>query len=167
MKYIKGFFNRLDKVLEVWCVFITLMMTLLVIVSVFARYLFHISFIWSQELIIFVFIATTYFGIILCVLEKENIDIDFFKGFFNKKVQLVLEYIITIIVVATVLMTAHLSLDWISKVGDTLTSGMKIPYKFFYSMMPISFVLVAIYEVRVLVNKTKEFIDDSKRGTMI
>jgi TRAP-type C4-dicarboxylate transport system permease small subunit len=58
-------------------------------------------------------------------------------------------------------------LDWISKVGYTLTSGMKIPYKFFYSMMPISFVLVAIYEVRVLVNKTKEFIDDSKRGTMI
>lgn len=153
MKYIKGFFNVIDKVLEIWCVSITIIMTLLVIISVFLRYLFNITFIWSEELIIFIFIATTYFGIILCVLEKEHIDIDFFKGLLPKNAKVVLETIISMIVLFTVIKIANASLTWIDAVDKTLTPGLKIPYKYLYTMMPISFLLVAVYEIRRIVNE--------------
>jgi len=49
-----------------------------VIVSVFLRYVFSIAFVWSEELLTMVFVATTFFGAALGLREQEHIAITYF-----------------------------------------------------------------------------------------
>jgi TRAP-type C4-dicarboxylate transport system permease small subunit len=58
-----------------------------------------------------------------------------------------------LISVTTLLWLAYISLSWISTVGGALSSGTKIPYKYFYVWMPITFTIASIYEVRKYIQK--------------
>ncbi|GKX29114.1 hypothetical protein SH1V18_15940 [Vallitalea longa] len=153
MKYIKDMFKFLDKFLEIFNVSLMGIMAVSVIITVFMRYVLNITFIWVEELITFVFIATTYFGIVLCVKEKEHIEIDFFRNLVPGKLKIITESIITTIVVFTLVYLAVISFGWIDKVGNTLSSGLKLKYKYVYIMMPISFILSALYEIRSIIQK--------------
>jgi TRAP-type C4-dicarboxylate transport system permease small subunit len=133
------------------------LLTVGVILSVFLRYVLNISFIWSEELIVFIFIATTYFGIILCVKEGEHIAIDYFKNLFPAKIKLIIETFITAIAIFTLSYLAYTSAGWINTVGNTLTSGLKIHYRYVYIMMPISFTISALYELIEIIKKFVSF----------
>lgn len=153
MKHIKSLFRFSDKFLEILNVSLMGIMAVAVIITVFLRYVMNITFIWVEELITFIFIATTYFGIILCVKENEHIGIDFFRNLLPAKLKIIIESIITLIVTGTLIYLAIISFGWIDKVGNTLSSGLKLQYKYVYMMMPITFILSAIYEVRVIIRK--------------
>lgn len=148
MKIVDRIFSVLDWLLERVNIFMMAFLAISVIVTVFLRYTFNICFIWAEEMIIFIFIATTYFGMIMCVKEDEHIAIDFFKEKFSPFIQRIIDTVITIIGVVTLLCLAYISLKWINTVGGTKSSGLKIEYKYIYIWLPISFVMSAIYEVR-------------------
>lgn len=126
-------------------------LVLLVIVSVFLRYIFNISFNWTEELIVFVFIATTYFGIILGIRWDEHIKVTILKDKMPSKVKISLEVLISLITLITVIAAAYLSFGWIEKVGGKVTSGLKLKFSTVYYMFTVSFILVAIYEIREIV----------------
>jgi TRAP-type C4-dicarboxylate transport system permease small subunit len=148
IKMTKKLLSHFDRIIEVVNVLLIVSLTLSVILSVLLRYVFNISFIWAEEAIIFMFIGTTYFGIVMCVQEGEHIDINYFKNLFPKTLRKVIETFIHIVSIVTLLYLAYISLGWIEKVGTTLTSGIKIPSKYIYSLMPIAFVLSSINEIR-------------------
>ena len=89
--------DYIDKALVVWCVCIMGLMCLMVILSVIFRYVFNLAFVWSEELIVLLFIATTYFGAVLCVHENEHIDISFLRECLPKKFSKLLDVIISVI----------------------------------------------------------------------
>lgn len=153
MKIINKLFNLLDTVFEKFNILLMAMLGLSVIITVFLRYVLNISFIWAEEAILFTFIATTYFGVIMCVKEDEHIAIDFFIERSPKMIKKVLNTFISAVSVMTLLCLAYLSLGWIDTVGTTLSSGLKVAYRFIYIWMPISFVISAVYEVRRYVYK--------------
>lgn len=153
MKICLSLYNGFTLLLERFNIILMALLTSAVIVSVFLRYIFNISFIWSEELIVFIFIATTYFGIILCVKEEEHIAIEYFKNLFSLKIKLIIEIVISVIAIVTLICLAYASLGWINTVGNTLTSGLKISYRYVYSMMPLSFTLCALYELGKIIKK--------------
>lgn len=153
MRIINKLFGFLDYIFEKLNIILMATMALAVIVTVFFRYALNISFIWAEEAILFTFIATTYFGIIMCVKEDEHIAIDFFLEKSPLVIKKVLTTFISLISVITLLWLAYLSLGWINTVGGTLSSGIKVAYKYIYVWMPVSFTICALYEVRKYVNK--------------
>lgn len=148
MKSIEKVFNFFDKLFELMNVLLMGFLAVAVIVTVTLRYVFNISFIWAEEAILFTFIATTYFGSIICVKEDEHISIDYFIQKSSPAVEKILRTIIFIVSVVTLLSMSYLSLGWIDKVGSTLSSGLKVHYKYIYAWMPITFTIGAIYETR-------------------
>lgn len=146
-------FAGIDWVFEKLNVALMMFLVLAVIVTVVLRYFFNISFIWAEEMILFTFIATTYFGVVVCVKEDEHIAIDFFVNRLPAKAKLVLETLISIIGIITLLWIAKVSLSWIETVGSTLSSGMKLPYKYVYSWMPFSFTVCAVYELKKAISR--------------
>lgn len=54
-----------DKILAGSTMIIMAVMSILVVLAVILRYVFNQGFVWSEELIILLFICTTYFGSIL------------------------------------------------------------------------------------------------------
>ena len=144
--------NIVDKVLTVWCTGVMGLMAFLVILSVILRYVFNLAYVWTEELILLLFITTTYFGVILCVKEDEHIDIAFLREILPERAGLILKVFIGLICIVVQLALAYISLEWIQKTGSSILIGLKIPYYFVYAMFPISFVSMAIYQVRKISN---------------
>lgn len=156
-KIFSGLFSGLDKGLYYWDCGLMSAVVFVVIVTVFLRYIFNIVFNWTEELIIFLFIGTTYFGSILGVKENEHIKISIAKNKLPPKIKIVVDILISCINISVVVITAYLSRNWIEKVGRPLTSGLKIPYGVIYMIVPIAFALIAIYEGREIVLKISDF----------
>lgn len=128
-----------------------------VIITVLLRYIFNIVFNWTEELIVFLFIASTYFGCILGIKEDEHIKISLLKDKLPPKVKIVFDVFIDLITITVVTSAAYLSISWIEKVGKPVTAGLAIPFTYIYSWLPISFALIALYEIREIVLKINNF----------
>jgi TRAP-type C4-dicarboxylate transport system permease small subunit len=128
-----------------------------VIVSVMLRYIFSIVFNWTEELIVFLFIASTYFGCVLGIKEDEHIRISLLKDKLPPKVRIVFNVFIDLVTITVVTSAAYLSINWIEKVGRPLTPGLNIPFASIYMMVPISFALITLYEIREIVLKIDNF----------
>jgi TRAP-type transport system small permease protein len=139
------FLKKIAKSYEIFCRILFLLMTTLVITFVFLRYFFGVTFVWAEEMITMLFISTTYFGAVLGMQNKEHINIGFFSDLFPKKAQFYVEILNHLIILGLQIAVAVISMKWIDKVGNVLTNGMRLPIKLFYSMMPISAVLIGGY----------------------
>ncbi|MDD5454825.1 MAG: TRAP transporter small permease [Candidatus Ratteibacteria bacterium] len=156
-KILNGTFRGLDNSLFYWNFALMSAVAVLVIATVFLRYLFNVTFTWTEELIIFLFIATTYFGSILGVREDEHVKISIFKEKLPPKIKIIFEILISCIIISVVVASAILSRDWIVRAGRPLSPGIKIPYFSIYIIVPIAFALIAIYECREIVLKVNDF----------
>lgn len=144
--------NVIDKILAGWSILIMALMCILVIASVILRYVFNIAYTWSEELIVFLFIATTYFGSILCVKEKEHIDIPYLREKVSGKLGLVMDIFVCLVNITVQVALAIISIAWVKKTGSSLSPGLRIPYYYIYSLFPVSLFTMAIYTLRRLVN---------------
>jgi TRAP-type C4-dicarboxylate transport system permease small subunit len=156
-KIINGLFTFLDKGLFYWDISLMSGVVILVIMTVLLRYIFNVVLNWTEELIVFLFIGTTYFGIIIGVKEDEHIKISLLKDRLPAKVKIVFDIIICCVNILVVLGSAYYSINWIQKVGKPLTSGLKIPYAAIYMILPITFLVVAIYESREIAFRINDF----------
>ena len=136
---------RIYSIYEKVCRSLILLMTLFVIVSVFLRYVLGITFIWAEETITMLFIASSFYGAVLCVHENEHIGIDFVYQKFSPKVRQVMDIIVDAVIIFVQFYMVKLSLNWIAKVGSVPSKGLKIPIKYFYSMVPISCAIICVY----------------------
>ena len=153
---------------DYFCRVLILIMLLLVIGSVFLRYIFGITFIWAEEGITMLFVASSFYGAVLCLKENEHIQIDFLYQKFSPKLKEIMNIVIDCVIFFVEFYMTKLSIFWIGKVGDVLTSGMRVPVKYFYSMIPISCTFICIYcvlniitQIKVLVGK-KQIIEEGK-----
>ncbi len=72
-------------------IIILIIMSLLVIVQVFSRYLFNYSFVWAEELVRYLMIWMVMIGAALVQAKNDHIRIDFFPLMLNPKGRIILE----------------------------------------------------------------------------
>jgi TRAP-type C4-dicarboxylate transport system permease small subunit len=68
----------LEKMQTVSCIIFLALMSVIVIVQVFSRYVFNFSFVWAEELVRYLMIWMVMFGAALVQSKNEHIRIDFF-----------------------------------------------------------------------------------------
>jgi len=68
----------LENVQTYSCIFFLALMSVIVIVQVFSRYVFNFSFVWAEELVRYLMIWMVMFGAALVQSKNEHIRIDFF-----------------------------------------------------------------------------------------
>ncbi len=137
--------NKILEVFEQFCRVLLAFMTSLVIIFVFLRYFFGVTFVWAEELITMLFISTTYFGAVLGMKYREHITISFLADMLPSRIHRYIEKLNYLIILLVQIAITHTSLQWISRVGNVLTNGMRLPVRYFYMMMPISSVLIGFY----------------------
>ena len=97
------------------------------------------------------------FGCILGIKEDEHIKISILKEKLPPKVKIVFDVFIGLVILVVVTSAAYLSLNWIEKVGRPVTPGLAIPFVYVYSMVPVSFALITLYEIREVVLRINDF----------
>ncbi len=163
-EFSNNFWNVIDKGLAGWSILLMGLMATMVVISVIMRYVFNLTYVWSEELIIYLFVATTYFGSIMCVKEMEHIDIPFLRDMASKNVGIIMDIFVCLANIAVQIGLAYFSFTWIEKTGSSLTTGLYIPLYVVYSMFPICFFLMAIYTFRRIENKIVPAIKKASKG---
>jgi len=143
----KTVFRGFDKALIFWCQGITGILAIAVILSVFLRYVLGITFVWAEEVITMLFIATTFFGAALAVRENEHIGIEFLTTLLPRRGQKILSAFGHIVTIAVTSILFLYSLKWIDKAGDLVTPGLRVPERYFYYMLPMGSVLIVYYSL--------------------
>lgn len=141
-------FEKMDKGLILFCMLLTGILALTIICAVFLRYVFGITFVWSEEVITFLFIGTTFFGAALVTKENEHITISALLEILPYTARKILDVFGLIVSIVVVLFLFVNSLIWIEKAGDLVTPGLRVPERIFYYMIPISCILIIFYSLR-------------------
>ena len=147
----KAFLDWLYKIIAGWCAFLMVTMAIAVMTSVFLRYVLGITFVWAEEAITMLFVATTYFGIIIGVRDNEHIRIDFFVELLPQNAQRIVDIVGVLLIIVVQVVVIRQSFVWIEAAGDFLNPALRIPNKYFYSLIPLSSTLILLYEVGELV----------------
>lgn len=144
---LKNFLDRLDFIIGWWCILVMGAMTTFVIASVFLRYVFSLTWVWSEELITFLFISSTFFGAVLATKKNEHISVDFLPSLLKGLKKKTLLVIISLSGIAVQAVILKFSILWISVAGGIETPGFGLPFQIIYSFMPISAGLIILYEL--------------------
>jgi len=139
-------FDAFDRILRFLCAALMGAMTLAVILSVFFRYVLSWTAAWSEELITVFFISTTFLGTAMVSRDDEHINIDFIFHGKSRRRKAIIRLLISIVVILVQIIIFSAALKWIAVSGDLKTPGLEIPFKWLYSLLPASSVLVSLYE---------------------
>lgn len=126
-----------------------------VIVSVFLRYLFGISYVWLQELIVFLFIFSTFFGSALAYYRNEHLAIDILYVKLPDRIKNILDIFFDILILYLNYQIIIVSFKWMDRVGNVVTPGMRIPMSYIYFILPASAFLMIIYLLSNIYRKIK------------
>lgn len=136
--------HSLDKTLAILLGALVFILATGVMISVFLRYVFGVSFAWAEELLTMTFIGTTFFGSALGIREEEHISLGIFKPK-NPILRRLFIGINSILLILILSFVFYYSLQWIAKVGSVPSPSMGIKYLYFYIMVPVSFALSIFY----------------------
>lgn len=132
-------------------------MCMIVIMSVLLRYFFSFSFRWVDELTRYLFIYMVFLGIPIAFREKAHVKIEYFASFFSKRLKVLTLIFSDLLILITMLYIGNSTLYMInSRLGKTLSPGLKLPMKYVYFAVIISFVLLTIEIIRRFISKHKE-----------
>jgi len=140
-------FERFDRLLTGVNIVLMGALTILVTVAVILRYVFSISFAWSEELIALIFVMSSALGSVCAVRRGDHITIDFIYQRLSPAGARVARVMVSAAVILTMAVLIDASLVWIEVSASVPTPAMQLPYVWFYSALPVSFGLIIVYEV--------------------
>lgn len=128
-------------------IIILIIMSLLVIVQVFSRYLFNYSFVWAEELVRYLMIWMVMIGAALVQAKNDHIRIDFFPLMLNPKGRIILETVFRLftLIFLTILLVKGVKLANFNKMFES--SGLRISMFWPMLAIPVGAFLITIYTV--------------------
>lgn len=149
--------TALDKVIDViWKVLRVILVALLtsmiviLVAHIFWRYILNHSLTWSEECLRGLLVWFGMLSVSVLAVRREHVAIVVFKDHMPKKVSSFLSKLTQIMVVLICLLMVFIGIWYTASVGSRLTPAMRIPYAYFYAAVPVSFVPVALFEIRNL-----------------
>lgn len=145
------------KVLEVFLAVLGAALVITVVCNVVARYVFHNSIPWSEELSRFTFIWSICIGAVLANDRCEHMQLDFVVKALPKKLGNLFSKIALLIVIILLAMLVKGGIDYSISQWDWKTSALHCRAGMVYIIAPVSFFIM---QVQFVVKFIKEIIAD-------
>lgn len=143
---------------EVILVILLVCMIFILGLQIVLRYVFKNSLSWSEELVRYMFVWSTFIGIPYCIKNNTSIRVNQFKTAMPIKVQNILSYVDKFIMFILFLIMAVFSIDIVNSsfVSGQSSAAMGIPYWLIQISVPIGSVLSLIRIVQNVMAINKE-----------
>ncbi|WP_300342502.1 TRAP transporter small permease [Fusobacterium sp.] len=149
--------NILDKIIEIFCIVILGIMTLLVTWQVITRYFFNNPSVVTEQTSQYLFVWLVMYGSAYVFGKREHMQISFVRDLspknLRKFIDIFQEIIITIFVIGVMVYGGYFTT--LKQMGQT-DAALQIPMGVVYSAVPISGVIIifyAIYNIKTLIRK--------------
>lgn len=159
---IKSFFIKLlDNIESYVCRVLLIVFVSLLMVQIISREMFGYSFSWIEELATYLFVWFAYFGASHAAKMAAHNRVTFQFKIFPQIVQTVSEFIADMIWLAFNLYFVYLSYDFVFHKMNLFwkSQTLGLPMKYFYMVLPISFILMSIRVIQVNYLKLVKGID--------
>jgi len=151
MKQIFRTLTYLERIEITTCIFLLAVMSLVVIVQVFSRYVLHYSFVWAEELVRYLMIWMVMIGAALVQATNDHIRIDFVPMLAGPRGRRALETVFRLftLVLLVVLIWKGVKIAYFNRAFET--SGLRITMFWPTMALPIGALLMGIYTAHALV----------------
>ena len=146
-KLLNGVLNLIEKGLVIIGIFFFTSVILANAVEIFSRTVLDFSFYWVHEFTVVLCGYITFLGAAIIFKRKGNILITSIYNLFPGKMQLVVSFINTLLIVAFLVIGIKASYSYVSFVYGGYTQTMKLPYFLVYLPILLSFCLVLLVVV--------------------
>lgn len=158
MRKISRTLSYLERIESNTCIFLLVLMSLVVIVQVFSRYLFNYSFVWAEELVRYLMIWMVMIGAALVQSKNEHIRIDFFPMLAGPRGRRVMEtaFRLCTLVFLTILVLKGIRIAYFNRLFES--SGLRITMFWPTLALPLGATLIGIYTGRALVRDISQLL---------
>jgi len=162
MKRSEVFFNKINKIIEVFLVIIFALLVIDVLWQVFSRYVLNTSFSFTEEFARFALIWLSILGAAYLNAKREHLSMDFLYQKFSlknqKKVSILIELLIFLFALI-VMVIGGLNLVYTTLHLEQLSGTLRIPLGYIYAILPFSGLLImyfSVYHIKNLMNNNKQ-----------
>jgi TRAP-type C4-dicarboxylate transport system permease small subunit len=129
------------------CIVFLALMSLIVIVQVFSRYIFNFSFVWAEELVRYLMIWMVMLGSALVQAKNEHIRIDFFPMLAGARGRRVMEifFRLATLVFLVIITFKGFKVSWFNQLFES--SGLRISMLWPTLAIPLGAITIGSYTV--------------------
>lgn len=156
MKQFQILIDKLTDNITDGLLYILIALILLVFSTVFFRYVFNMSYIIAQEIIMYLHALIFMFGISYALKENSHVKIDVLYNTLNKRIQRVISIAgLVSFILPTALFVIYISIDmvtqsWMILEGSSEAGGLNLVF-ILKSLIPISGVLIFLQGISELI----------------
>ena len=130
--------------------------------QIIMRYLFSSPLSWVEELCRYCFVYSGMISAGYCLRRRVGIRVDLVVNFLPKALQIVVEYLSRVLMIAMYGYMAYSSIDLI-RTTTTLSSAMQLPMQYVYLAIPIGLGLGVLRGIQDVILYTKELMQKGKK----
>ena len=131
------------------------MMATLIFAQVVARYAFHNSITWSEELGKFVFVWMSFIGLAVAIRQNKHVALDLLLRKVNPQIKRIISILNNILLIVLAIAIIWSGLKMIGLPGRQFTPALQIPMTYIYYVIPASGILMLYYVVQLLFKAMK------------
>lgn len=115
---------------------------------VFYRYVLNDSLSWSEELLKILLVWFCLLSTTIISVRREHVSIVVFKQMMPLKVNHALTFIAQLLMLAASVVVLCIGINFVIVAGLRMTPVLRIPYRYTFSAIPVSFAILTLYEFR-------------------
>ena len=141
---------KVNKIMDGVSVLCMVLILLLVIAQVAMRYIFNSPLTWSEELAVFVLIWLTFIGSLICMRDKEHIEVTILVDHLPRTLQRIVVAFSRLASVFFLLVVAYYGSDLVMENMTVTSPANKISMGLVYTIIPLSSIGMAFYLVKAI-----------------
>jgi C4-dicarboxylate transporter DctQ subunit len=140
------------------CTYLLVVMSVIVVVQVFSRYLFNYSFVWAEELVRYLMIWMVMIGSALVQSKNDHIRIDFFPRRAGPQGRRVIEtgFRLCTLLFLTVITYKGIQAAYFNRLFES--SGLRISMFWPSLAIPLGGILIGVYTIAALIQDLRRLV---------
>ena len=126
---------------------------------VYYRYVLNNSLTWSEELLKILLVWFCLLSATIIAAQRGHVSIVVFKEMMPARVAKALTFIAQALMFAASLGVLAIGVNFVMSAGTRLTPALRMPYRYAYAAIPVSFAIISLYEFR---NVAADFVKGPK-----
>ena len=135
----------LDKLLYWVCAGLMFMMAALIFAQVVARYAFHNSITWSEELGRFIFVYMSFIGMAVAIRQRKHVALDLLLRKVNPRFRQIISVINNLLLIVLAIAIFWSGYKMVGMTMRQITPAMKLSMGHVYIVIPVSGLLMLYY----------------------
>ena len=137
-------------------IFLFSLMTVAYFGQIVLRYVFSTGLVWTEELTRYCQVALIMFGAAMLAGQNKNINVSLLEALVSPRTRKWVVIGQQVITGLFFLVAIKISFDMIGIIGGQVSTNMRVPMKYVYSMFPVAFTILVFNVIVFILNTWRE-----------